>query len=47
MAQKKGIEQVKPSDNVVKAYVDKARNALRSMEVNASAGITEWAISAS
>ncbi len=46
MGQKKGITQVNPSDNVVKAYVGKAENALKSMEVNASAGITEWAISA-
>jgi len=37
---------VNPSDNLTKAYLEKSRNALKSMEVNANAGITEWAISA-
>jgi len=45
--QSKGIRVVKPSDNLLKAYLQKARNALNSMEVNAEAGITEWAVSAS
>jgi len=30
----------------MKAYQEKSRNALRSMDVNAREGITEWAISA-
>jgi uncharacterized protein (UPF0332 family) len=46
VAQKKGIRLVKPSDDVVRAYIEKAQNALKSMDVNANAGITEWAISA-
>jgi len=44
--QSKGIRIVNPSDNLTKAYLEKSRNALKSMEVNANAGITEWAISA-
>jgi len=31
----------------MKAYLQKSRNALKSMEVNAKSGITEWAVSAS
>lgn len=46
MAQKKGMRLVKPSENLVKAYLGKSQNALKSMDVNAGAGITEWAISA-
>lgn len=45
--QSKGIRIVKPSDNLLKAYLRKARNALKSMEVNAEVGIIEWAVSAS
>ena len=44
--QTKGIRIVNPSDNLTKAYLEKSRNALKSMEVNANAGITEWAVSA-
>ena len=44
--QSKGIRIVNPSENLTKAYIEKSRNALKSMEVNANAGITEWAISA-
>jgi len=47
LKQAKGIRLVKPSENLVKAYLRKARSALKSMEVNAEAGITEWAVSAS
>ncbi len=47
MKQAKGIRLVKPSDNLVKAYLRKSRNAVKSMEVNAGVGITEWAVSAS
>jgi uncharacterized protein (UPF0332 family) len=32
---------------LVKAYLEKSRNALKSMEVNAQASIIEWAVSAS
>jgi len=45
--QSKGIKLVKPSGNLVTAYLQKSRNALKSMEVNANAGILEWAVSAS
>lgn len=45
--QSKGIRIVKPSDNLLKAYLRKARSALKSMEVNAEVGIIEWAISTS
>ena len=45
--QSKGIRLVKPSENLLKAYLRKSRNALLSMEVNAKAGIAEWAVSAS
>ena len=44
--QNRGIRQVKPSENLVRAYLDKSRNALKSMEVNAKEGIIEWAVSA-
>lgn len=45
--QNKGINLVKESENLQKAYVEKSKQALKSMEVNANAGINEWAISAS
>jgi uncharacterized protein (UPF0332 family) len=38
---------VKPSENLVKAYLQKSRNAVKSMEVNAQAGLVEWSVSAS
>lgn len=44
--QNRGIRQVKPSVNLVRAYLEKSRNALKSMEVNAKEGIIEWAVSA-
>jgi uncharacterized protein (UPF0332 family) len=47
LKQAKGIRIVKPSDNLHKAYLRKARSAIKSMEVNAGVGITEWAVSAS
>jgi len=47
LEQSRGIRQVKPSENLVKAYLEKSRNALKSMDVNAKAGITEWAVAAS
>jgi|GEM_PF-364989 len=47
LKQSKGIGLVKPSENLVKAYLRKSRNAMKSMEVNAGVGITEWAVSAS
>jgi uncharacterized protein (UPF0332 family) len=45
--QNRGVRLVKPSENLVKAYRDKYKNALKSMEVNANAAIIDWAISAS
>jgi uncharacterized protein (UPF0332 family) len=47
LKQTKGIRLVQPSANLVKAYLEKSRNALKSMEVNAQASIIEWAVSAS
>ena len=47
LKQSKGIRLTKPSENLVRAYLEKSRNALKSMEVNAKAGIAEWAVSAS
>jgi uncharacterized protein (UPF0332 family) len=47
LKQSKGIRIVAPSDNLVKAYHEKSNNALKSMEINAQAGLVEWAVSAS
>ena len=47
LKQNKGIRIVAPSDNLVKAYHEKSKNALKSMEINAQAGLVEWAVSAS
>jgi uncharacterized protein (UPF0332 family) len=47
MEQNRGIRATKPSENIAKAYLHKTRNALKSMEVNAEAGLTDWTISAS
>ena len=38
---------IQPSDNLARAYLHKTKNAIKSMEVNAQAGITDWTISAS
>lgn len=43
----KGIKLVAPSENLVRAYLEKSRTAIRSMELNANAGIIEWAVSTS
>jgi len=45
--QRSGIKLAKPSNNLKKAYLEKARNAIKSMDVNAREGISEWAVSAS
>jgi uncharacterized protein (UPF0332 family) len=47
LKQSKGIRMVKPSENLVKVYLQKSRNAVKSMEVNAQAGLVEWSVSAS
>src|SRR5713101_7386104 len=47
LKQARGVRLVKPSENLVRAYQQKSRNALRSMEVNAREGIQEWAVSTS
>jgi uncharacterized protein (UPF0332 family) len=47
LRQKRGIRLIAPSDNLVKAYLEKSHNALKSTEVNAQANITEWTVSAS
>jgi uncharacterized protein (UPF0332 family) len=46
MNQKNGIKIVKPSENFCKSYMMKAKNALRSMNLNFKEGIDEWAASA-
>ncbi len=38
---------VAPSENLVRAYLEKSRTAIKSMELNANAGPAEWAVSAS
>lgn len=45
--QKNGIKIVSESLNLQKAYLKKSKDAIKSMEVNAKAGINDWAISAS
>ncbi len=45
--QMKGIKLVSESENLQKAYLAKSKTALRSMEVNANAGLDEWTISTS
>jgi uncharacterized protein (UPF0332 family) len=47
LKQNKGIRIIKSSENLVRAYHEKSRNALKSMEINAEVGITEWAVSTS
>jgi uncharacterized protein (UPF0332 family) len=47
LKQSKGIRVITPSENLAKAYLNKSENAIKSMEVNAKADITEWAVSAS
>jgi len=47
LRQSKGIALVKPSENLMRAYLQKSRNAIKAMEVNAEAGIIDWAVSAS
>jgi len=41
LKQRKGIALVRPSNNLTTAYLGKSRNALKSMEINAKAGIVE------
>ncbi len=45
--QKNGIKIVSESINLQKAYLAKSKNAIKSMELNAKAGINDWALSAS
>lgn len=40
------VKLVNPSENLAAAYTKKAENAIRSMEVNASAGLYDWLLSA-
>jgi hypothetical protein len=47
LKQSKGIRIVKPSENLVRAYSAKSRNTLKSMEINANAGLDDWAVSTS
>lgn len=45
--QGKGIRLTKPSENLVRAYLQKSRNSLKSMDANVKVGIVEWAVSTS
>lgn len=45
--QKNGIKIVSESINLQKAYLTKSKNAIKSMELNAKAGINDWTISTS
>jgi len=47
LKQNKGIRMVNPSENLMKASLQKTRNALKSMDVNAQAGLVDWSVSAS
>jgi uncharacterized protein (UPF0332 family) len=47
LKQNKGIKIIKPSENLTRVYLKKSKNALKSMEINAEVGITEWAVSTS
>lgn len=44
--QKSGIKVVLPSENLCHAYVKKAQNSLRSMDLTYDADILEWAVDA-
>ncbi len=45
--QSKGIKIVNDSINLQKAYLKKSENAIKSMDVNATASIDEWVVSTS
>lgn len=45
--QKNGIKIIAESITLQKAYLQKSKNAIKSMEVNAKAGIDDWAVAAS
>ena len=47
LKQRKGISIVKPSENLVRAYLKKTGDSLKSMEINAGAGLSDWAVSTS
>jgi uncharacterized protein (UPF0332 family) len=44
---KNGIQITEPSENLSKAYILKSKESIKSMEVNAEAGIKDWTVSAS
>lgn len=46
MNQKRGMRVVKPNGNLCNSYVEKAKKALASMNLNFKADIDEWAASA-
>jgi uncharacterized protein (UPF0332 family) len=45
--QNKGIKIIKESTNLQKAYLKKAEQAIKSMDINAKEGIDEWVVSTS
>lgn len=44
LRQKKGIKLVEPSDNLCAAYLEKANEALKSMQANMKLNLGEWTI---
>jgi uncharacterized protein (UPF0332 family) len=47
LSAKNGIQIIEPSENLSKAYILKSKESIKSMEVNAEAGIKDWTVSAS
>ena len=47
LKQKRGVKIVEPNENLYKAYILKAREALEAMNVNFERKILSWAVSAS
>ena len=47
LKQKRGVKIVEPNENLYKAYILKAREALEAMNVNSERKILSWAVSAS
>jgi uncharacterized protein (UPF0332 family) len=46
MKQKRGIKIDLPNDNLCDAYLKKARNSLKAMQVNNNEGLIDWAVDA-
>ena len=46
LKQKKGIQLTEPSNNLCSAYLKKAANSLKSMNLNINGGVYDWAADA-